>query len=104
MSFVYLAAILVSMVAMLGIDYKYRLAFFDDARATSIVLVFGLGIFSVWDLVGISLGIFFSGHSSYMSGIYLLPEYPIEEAFFLLFLCYFTLIVYIMGAKKWQLT
>ena len=58
MSFVYLAAILVSMVGMLGIDYKYRLAFFDDARATSIVLVFGLGIFSVWDLVGISLGIF----------------------------------------------
>lgn len=51
-------------------------------------------IFIIWDLLGIGLGIFFSGNSSYMSGIYLLPELPIEEIFFLFLLSYLPIVLF----------
>lgn len=104
MQFLYMAALLFSSFGMVVLDHKYKLAFFHDWRRTSLVLLIGLVVFFVWDLAGIYLGIFFSGHSDYMSGWYLLPELPVEEVLFLLFLCYFTLIVYRLGEKRWQRT
>ena len=79
---------------MVLIDKRFALAFFYDRLRTIITVAIGVAVFIVWDVLGISLGIFFSGHSQYMSGIYLAPEFPIEEIFFLVFLCYFTLITY----------
>ena len=104
MSFLYLAALVFSALGMLIIDRKYRLAFFYDFRRTAIVLAAGATLFTLWDISGIALGVFFSGQSKFMSGLYLGPEYPIEELIFLLFLCYFTLIVYRLGMVKWRLT
>lgn len=104
MHFLYLALILFSAAGTLILDRKYKLAFFYDLRRTTIVLSAGALIFSVWDFIGIGLGIFFSGQSEFMSGIYLAPEYPLEELIFLLFLCYFTLIIYRLWMKKWRLT
>lgn len=94
MSFVYLAAILFSATGMGVLDWRYKLAFFAHARRTAILLAIGLGIFLMWDAFGIGLGIFFVGNTTLMTGLYIAPELPIEEIFFLLFLCYFTLLVW----------
>lgn len=102
--FAYMAAILFSSFGMAVLDRKYRLAFFYDWKRTAIVLAIGLITFSLWDMIGIKLGIFFSGNSPYMSGWYVLPDFPVEEVLFLLFLCYFTLVIYRMGEKAWLRT
>lgn len=104
MQFVYLAALLISLTGMVVIDWRYRLAYFVDRRATLLTVLVGVLVFVVWDVLGITLGIFFSGESIYMSGVYLAPEFPIEELFFLTFLCYFTLILYRVGGKVWLRT
>lgn len=88
------------MAGMVILDWRYRLAFWHNPRRATITVLIGFLLFVIWDVFGISLGIFFSGHSIYMSGIYLAPEFPIEEVFFLLFLCYFTLISYRLLEKK----
>lgn len=104
MEYLYLAALLVSLAGMLMIDRVHQVALWHDARRTSLVVAIGVAVFIVWDIFGIALGIFFSGRSQYMSGLYLGPEFPIEELLFLTFLCYFTLIVYLIGARVWPRT
>ena len=104
MQFAYMAVILFSMFGMFTLDRKYHLAFFYDWKRTTIVLVLGLAVFSLWDIIGIKLGIFFSGNSMYMSGWYVLPDFPVEEVLFLILLCYFTLVIYRMGEKAWLRT
>ena len=104
MQFVYLAALLISLTGMVVIDWRYRLAYFVDRRATLLTVLVGVLVFVVWDVLGITLGIFFSGESIYMSGVYLAPEFPIEELFFLTFLCYFTLVMYRFGETQWPRT
>ena len=94
MPWLYLASIVFSMFGMVVTDWRYKLAFWKDVRRSILTNAVGVGLFIVWDIFGISLEIFFSGHSAFMSGIYLAPELPIEELFFLIFLCYFTLVVY----------
>lgn len=101
MQWLYLASLLISLASMILIDHKYKLAFFYDKKRTIITVLTGLIVFIIWDIFGISLGIFFSGHSPYMSGIYLGPEFPIEELFFLAFLCYFTLVTFRCKEKLW---
>lgn len=104
MQFSYLAALIVSFASMAVIDWRYTLAYFADRRATLLTVLVGVLVFIVWDVLGIVLGIFFSGESAYMSGIYLAPEFPVEELLFLTFLCYFTLVVYRIGGKLWPRT
>jgi len=94
MKYMYLTAILLSFAGILFIDYSYKLAFFYKAKQTALTIVCGLVLFLAWDGLGIWLGIFFEGQSSYVTGLMLAPHLPIEELFFLLFLCYFTLILY----------
>lgn len=53
-----------------------------------------MAIFLVWDVLGISLGIFFSGGSPYTLPYMVAPELPVEEFFFLFLLCYITLLIY----------
>lgn len=84
------------------LDWRHRLAYFLRPKATITTLAVGVATFVVWDCIGISLGVFFSGNSPYMSGLYLGPEFPVEELFFLYFLCYFTLIMFRLGEKRWQ--
>lgn len=86
---------------MIAIDYKWSLAYFHNKGRTFAAVMVGFLLFVVWDAWGIGLGIFFSGRSPYMSGIYLAPQFPLEEVFFLLFLCYFTLIIY-TAMRRWR--
>ncbi len=95
----YLTAIIFSIIGMLVIDWRYKLAFFYAAKRTALITWIGVMVFLVWDLIGIHLDIFFIGQSSLMTGILLAPELPIEELFFLWFLCYFSLIIYRVSEK-----
>ncbi|WP_432762029.1 lycopene cyclase domain-containing protein [Saxibacter everestensis] len=81
------------------IDRRYRLFFWRDARRAGLVLAIGLLFFLTWDLLGIRLGIFFRGDTELMTGILIAPELPLEEPFFLIFLCYLTMVL-IPGSER----
>jgi lycopene cyclase domain len=102
MNWLYLVGIIFSFIGMVVLDSRHRLAYWHDARRAVLTVLIMTSVFIVWDICGISLGIFYSGHSPYMSGIYLFPEFPLEELLFLLFLSYFSLVVYRAGVKRWQ--
>ena len=91
MPVVYLAALAVSITGMVVLDRRFRLFFWRDGKRAAIVLAVGVVFFLVWDLFGIGLGIFFRGETSFMTGLQLAPELPVEELFFLILLCYLTM-------------
>ena len=91
MAVLYLAALAVALTGMVVLDRRFTLFFWRDARRAAIVLVVGLVFFVVWDLSGIGLGIFFRGETSFMTGLVIAPELPLEELFFLVLLCYLTM-------------
>lgn len=90
----YLLVLIISLAGLAFLDWRQKLAFFHDARRTTIVLVIAVLFFAVWDFAGIYLGIFWSGASPWMLGIYLAPEFPVEEVFFLLLLNYLALLLF----------
>jgi len=91
---IYLAALLVALTGMVVLDRRFRLFFWRDARRAAIVLLAGLAFFLAWDLAGVGGGIFFRGETSFMTGLQVAPEVPLEELFFLTLLCYLTMNVY----------
>ena len=91
MTLLYLAALLIALFGMVMLDRRFHLFFWRDARRAGIVLGAGILFFLVWDLVGVGLGVFFRGETSYMTGIQIAPEIPLEEVFFLALLCYLTM-------------
>ena len=93
MSFLYAAALAVSITGMVVLDHRFRLVFWADARRAAVVLGAGVVTFLVWDLLGIGLGVFFRGQTQYMTGLQLAPELPVEELGFLILLCYLTMVV-----------
>lgn len=98
--YAYFLFLLLSIGSMSLIDYRYKLAWWFDGKKTLKVLSIALAIFLAWDLVGIKMGIFFSGYSPYMMNIYVLPELPVEEFLFLYFLNYFVLIMLRLVGKN----
>lgn len=99
--FSYLAFLLVGICGMAVIDWRYKLAYWHDRKRTLQTLAIAVAIFVVWDLLGIALGIFFHGGSQLTLPLRLLPEFPVEELFFLTLLCYSALVVYQGVRKKW---
>ena len=97
----YLLGLLVSISGLLVIDYRFKLAMWHNTRLALTTIACGVAIFIVWDLIGIGTGIFFKGTGEYMLPFELLPEFPIEELFFLFLLCYVTLLLY-RGFGRWQ--
>jgi lycopene cyclase domain-containing protein len=90
----YLAGLVIALTGMVALDWRLRLFFWRDWRRALIVLVTGLAFFLLWDTQGIRLGIFFRGETSFMTGIPLARELPLEEPFFLLLLCYLAMNLY----------
>ncbi|TFC87003.1 lycopene cyclase domain-containing protein [Cryobacterium sp. TMT4-31] len=86
--FAYLLALLVSLTGMVVLDRRFGLFFWRAPRAAAVVLAAGVLFFLAWDLVGIGTGIFYRGETVFMTGLQVAPELPIEEVFFLTFLCY----------------
>jgi lycopene cyclase domain-containing protein len=93
MSILYLATLIVAIGCMVLIDHRFRLFFWRDASRATIVLAASLVFFLAWDFFGIGLGIFFRGETAIMTGVLLAPELPLEEPFFLTFLCYLTMVL-----------
>jgi lycopene cyclase domain-containing protein len=98
-SILYLFLLLGAIACMVLIDRRFRLFFWRDAWRATVVGVIGLVFFVVWDLAGIALGIFSRGEAPISTGILVAPELPVEELFFLAFLCYLTMIL-ITGARR----
>ena len=94
MGFLYLFLLLASIGCMVALDHRFRLFFFADARRAASVTAIGLVFFLLWDLGGIGLDIFYRGETPIMLGIVLAPHLPVEEVFFLGFLCYLTMVLF----------
>jgi len=101
MEWAYLGSLLFGITGMLIIDRRWKLGFWRDARRTGLTLGTAIAIFVVWDVLGISLGIFFHGGSSYALPYRIAPEFPIEEIVFLFLLTYSALIIY-HGVQQWR--
>ena len=87
MQWIYLVALMVSVTGLATIDWRYKVAFWYDAKRTILTIATAVVIFVIWDVLGIALGIFFHGGSQYSLPFRLMPEFPIEELFFLVLLC-----------------
>lgn len=100
MSFLYLVALVTSLVGIGLLDFRHKLAFFGGAivRSAAIIAV-SVVFFLVWDVVGIATGVFFRGSGPWMTGVLLGPELPLEELFFLMVLTYSTLVSYLWAIK-----
>ena len=94
MGVAYLGALLLGIGCMLLLFRRFRLFFWHDARAATVVTLAGVGFMLLWDLSGIGLGIFFRGEAAIATGLLLAPELPIEEPVFLLFLVLCTMVIY----------
>ena len=91
---VYLLCVLVPTVAMGLVDRRWRLFLFRRPRRALVVLGVGTVLFLAWDLVAIGTGMYHRGESPAMTGVELAPELPLEELFFVVFLCYFTMVLH----------
>lgn len=90
----YIAAILLSAAGVAALDWRFRLAAFRAPWRTLAVVGIGTAFFVIWDLAGITAGVFIMGDSPAYLGLLLAPHLPIEELLFLAFLCYLTLVVW----------
>ena len=94
MSFLYLLSIVGSMLCMGLVDRRWRLFLFARPARALVVLAAGFVLFLVWDLFAIGLRLYRRGESEVMTGIELAPELPVEELFFIAFLCYITMVLH----------
>ncbi|WP_127474395.1 lycopene cyclase domain-containing protein [Microbacterium sulfonylureivorans] len=90
----YLAAIVVSAAGVALLDRRWRLAGWHAPGRTAGAVAIGTAFFLAWDAVGIAAGVFVKGDSALLIGLDLAPHLPIEEPFFLVFLCYLALVVH----------
>lgn len=96
----YFAALAVSLLGLGTLDWRFRLALFDQPLRTLGTLAISVAFFLLWDLVGVGLGIFFIGDAPYMTGIEIAPEVPLEEVAFLTLLTYQTLLLWRAFARR----
>jgi len=101
MTVAYLGGLLLSIAGLLALDWRYKLAFWAHAKRTTLTLVCAILFFTVWDLLGIFLGIFLHGQSPYQLPFTIVPHFPVEEIVFLFLLTYCTLVTY-NGIVKWR--
>ena len=100
--FLYLALLILSILGLGAIDHRHKLALFVNPKATSLSVGIAVGVFLLWDIAGIALGIFFRGDAPHLSGLLLAPELPVEELFFLILLSYNTLLAYLAFARRFS--
>jgi lycopene cyclase domain-containing protein len=102
MQWLYLVALVVSISGLLLLDWRHKVAFFNNARRTTITITISMIVFIIWDLLGIHLGIFFSGGSPYALPFMMVPDFPVEELLFLFLLSYVTLLLYLAIGRRWK--
>lgn len=98
---IYLSILLVLIACMVLLDARFRLVIFASPLAATVSLLGGTGMFLLWDIIAIDQGIFLHRDSQLMTGIMLGDQLPLEEAFFLFFLCYQTMVL-VTGYLAWR--
>lgn len=96
----YLFLLLTSLSCLLFIDKRWKIAWYNSAQKTKRTILIGIIVFALWDVAGITLDIFFTGSKQYISGIFIAPDFPIEEIFFLTLLMYTALLTYKLLERK----
>lgn len=99
----YLLVLIVLIICIATLDARYRLLVFSQPLPALLTLLGGTGIFLLWDVIAIGGGIFLHRESPLMTGLMLADQLPLEEAFFLFFLCYQTMVL-VTGFLRWRST
>ena len=94
MQWAYLGSLVLSLGCIVLEDRRWRLVLWPDVRRSIAVLAAGMLLFLVWDLAALRLGLYRGGDSAGMTGVELAPDLPLEELFFIAFLCYLTLVLH----------
>ncbi|WP_040164202.1 lycopene cyclase domain-containing protein [Microbacterium gorillae] len=94
MTGLYAIAITVSVLGMGIIDARWRLALFRDPVATLAAVIVAALILLAWDLAAVHEGIFVLGDSPALLGVRVLPDMPVEELGFIVFLPYCGLVIW----------
>lgn len=97
----YLVLLLISISGLALLDRRFRLAFWHSPRGTIFTLGVGIGVFILWDMLGIVTGIFIHGSGPFNFAFTIAPQFPVEEIFFLFLLCYSALVIY-RGVERWR--
>lgn len=100
MSFLYLAALLLSLAGLAMLDYRFKLAFGANAKRAALTIAVPYVLFLAWDYLGIEFHVFARGDSPYILGIEIVPEFPLEELLFLGVLCYTGLLITAALARR----
>lgn len=95
----YLLILLALLGCMALTDARWKLFLFHRPAAAAAVLILGTAFFLVWDVAAIAAGIFLHRDSALMTGIMIGEQLPLEEGFFLLFLCYQTMILFTVAQR-----
>ena len=90
----YLATLALGSGCMGLVDRRWRLVLWSDAPRALAVIGAGLVLFLAWDVTALRLGLYHRGESAGMTGVEVAPDLPLEEIFFILFLCYLTLVLH----------
>lgn len=90
----YLAILVLGLGCMVLMDRRWGLVLWADARRAVTVIAAGMVVFLAWDMAALRLGLYRRGESAAMTGVQVAPELPLEEIFFVLFLCYLTLVLH----------
>jgi lycopene cyclase domain-containing protein len=90
----YLAALVGSLACIALVDRRWRLVLWADPRRGLLVVAVGVVFFLAWDLLAVHYGFYRQSGSDLMTGIQIAPDVPVEELFFVAFLCYVTLVLH----------
>lgn len=90
----YLAAIIASAAGVAAVDARWRLAAWRAPGRAAAAVGIGTALLLACDAVAIAAGVFVKGGSPLLLGIDIAPQLPLEEPFFLAFLCYLALVVW----------
>lgn len=89
---IYLGILLFLLACMALLDARFTLFVFAAPLRALLCLAAGTGFFVLWDVLAIERGIFVHKESELMTGIMVGEQFPLEEVFFLVFLCYCSMI------------
>ncbi|MDX6301878.1 MAG: hypothetical protein QOF53_3092 [Nocardioidaceae bacterium] len=90
----YLGTLLVGLACMVLVDRRWRLVLWADAPRAAAVVGVGMAMFVCWDLAALHLHLYRPGGSAVTTGAEVAPGLPVEELFFIGFLCYLTLVLH----------
>src|SRR3954451_8582336 len=89
----YLATLVLGLGCMAATDRRWRLVLWADPVRGLAVLGAGMAVFVAWDLAALHLDLYRPGDSAVATGAEVAPGLPVEELFFIGFLCYLSLVL-----------